>query len=108
MPGSEFVISRIALRSNKSDYFINDRRSNFKEVTDLLRGKGIDLDNNRFLILQVGTGSQRGDGACNCKLPAQALLHLLLTLPSQALPQRFNAGRGGADQHDEAQGSDRA
>jgi hypothetical protein len=25
-----------------------------KEVAALLKGKGIDLDNNRFLILQVG------------------------------------------------------
>ena len=50
--GSDFVVSRTANRSNKSDYFIDDRKSNFKEVTDLLKGKGIDLDNNRFLILQ--------------------------------------------------------
>lgn len=52
VPGSDFVVSRTAHKSNKSDYFINDRKSNFKEVTDLLKGKGIDLDNNRFLILQ--------------------------------------------------------
>ncbi len=53
VPNSSFVISRTAHRSNKSDYYINDRKSNFTEVTDLLKGKGIDLDNNRFLILQV-------------------------------------------------------
>lgn len=52
VPGSDFIISRTAHRSNKSDYYINDRKSNFTEVTDLLKGKGIDLDNNRFLILQ--------------------------------------------------------
>lgn len=52
IPGSEFVISRTAHRCNKSDYYINDRKSNFTEVTALLKGKGIDLDNNRFLILQ--------------------------------------------------------
>ncbi|KAI8101201.1 hypothetical protein M9435_001309 [Picochlorum sp. BPE23] len=52
VPNSEFVVSRTAHRSNKSDYYINDRKSNFKEVTELLKGKGIDLDNNRFLILQ--------------------------------------------------------
>ena len=34
--GSDFVVSRTANRSNKSDYFIDDRKSNFKEVTDLL------------------------------------------------------------------------
>lgn len=54
VPNSSFVISRTAHRSNKSDYYINDRKSNFTEVTELLKGKGIDLDNNRFLILQVG------------------------------------------------------
>eukprot|EP00887_Chlorella_sp_A99_P001225 scaffold14.g1225.t1 len=53
VPNSEFVISRTAKRDNKSDYFVNDRRSNFTEVTELLKGKGIDLDNNRFLILQA-------------------------------------------------------
>jgi structural maintenance of chromosome 4 len=52
IPGSDFVVSRTAHKSNKSDYYINDRKSNFKEVTDLLKKKGIDLDNNRFLILQ--------------------------------------------------------
>jgi structural maintenance of chromosome 4 len=50
--GSEFAVSRTATRDNKSDYYINDRRSNFTEVTSVLKGKGIDLDNNRFLILQ--------------------------------------------------------
>ncbi|KAK9848484.1 hypothetical protein WJX84_009989, partial [Apatococcus fuscideae] len=52
VPGTEFTVSRTAQRNNKSDYYINDRRSNFTEVTDMLKGKGIDLDNNRFLILQ--------------------------------------------------------
>ncbi|RMZ56099.1 hypothetical protein APUTEX25_004523 [Auxenochlorella protothecoides] len=52
VPGTNFVVSRTAHRSNKSDYFIDGRRSNFTEVTELLKGKGIDLDNNRFLILQ--------------------------------------------------------
>ncbi|PIM99573.1 Structural maintenance of chromosome protein [Handroanthus impetiginosus] len=52
VPGSDFVITRIAFRDNSSKYYINDRASNFTEVTKLLRGKGVDLDNNRFLILQ--------------------------------------------------------
>ncbi|KAK4393111.1 Structural maintenance of chromosomes protein 4 [Sesamum angolense] len=52
VPGSDFVISRVAFRDNSSKYYINDRASNFTEVTRLLRGKGVDLDNNRFLILQ--------------------------------------------------------
>ncbi|KAL6610433.1 hypothetical protein ACP70R_040402 [Stipagrostis hirtigluma subsp. patula] len=50
--GSDFVISRVAFRDNTSKYYINDRGSNFTEVTKLLKGKGVDLDNNRFLILQ--------------------------------------------------------
>jgi len=52
VPGSDFVVRRTAHKSNKSDYYVNDKKSNFKEVTELLKGKGIDLDNNRFLILQ--------------------------------------------------------
>lgn len=52
VPGSEFSVTRTAQRTNKSDYYIGDRKSNFTEVTDLLKGKGIDLNNNRFLILQ--------------------------------------------------------
>ena len=31
---------------------MDGRRRQFKEVADLLRKKGIDLDHNRFLILQ--------------------------------------------------------
>lgn len=53
--GSDLVISRVAFRDNSSKYYINDRASNFTEVTKKLKGKGIDLDNNRFLILQVWT-----------------------------------------------------
>ncbi|KAG9456777.1 hypothetical protein H6P81_001285 [Aristolochia fimbriata] len=50
--GSDFVISRVAFRDNSSKYYINDRGSNFTEVTKKLKAKGVDLDNNRFLILQ--------------------------------------------------------
>eukprot|EP00803_Ostreobium_quekettii_P005317 evm.model.scf_340.8 EVM.evm.TU.scf_340.8 scf_340:54597-68221(-) len=49
---SNFVISRVATIANKSDYEINGRKSSFTEVTNLLKAKGVDLDNNRFLILQ--------------------------------------------------------
>ncbi|XP_047311246.1 structural maintenance of chromosomes protein 4 [Impatiens glandulifera] len=52
VPGSDFMITRVALRDNTSKYYINDRGSNFTEVTKKLKGKGVDLDNNRFLILQ--------------------------------------------------------
>ncbi|XP_042418803.1 structural maintenance of chromosomes protein 4-like [Zingiber officinale] len=50
--GSDFIITRVAFRDNASKYYINDRGSNFTEVTKKLKGKGVDLDNNRFLILQ--------------------------------------------------------
>ncbi|CAM0954809.1 unnamed protein product [Alopecurus aequalis] len=50
--GSDFSITRVAFRDNTSKYYINNRGSNFTEVTKVLKGKGVDLDNNRFLILQ--------------------------------------------------------
>lgn len=50
--GSAFSVTRFAYRDNSSKYLINDQRSNFTEVTTLLKDKGIDLDHNRFLILQ--------------------------------------------------------
>ncbi|KAI7744570.1 hypothetical protein M8C21_012844 [Ambrosia artemisiifolia] len=50
--GSDFVIAREAFRDNSSKYYINGRDSKFTEVTNKLKGKGVDLDNNRFLILQ--------------------------------------------------------
>lgn len=50
--GSELVVSRRAYRNNGSSYFINNKGSNYTEVTKLLKEKGIDLDHKRFLILQ--------------------------------------------------------
>lgn len=52
VPQSRLVIARNALRNNQSQYTINGKRSNYTEVTTLLRGRGIDLDHKRFLILQ--------------------------------------------------------
>ncbi|KAG9399497.1 Structural maintenance of chromosomes protein 4 [Aphanomyces cochlioides] len=52
VPNSHLVVTRTANTSNQSKYFIDGRTSNFTEVTQLLRQRGIDLDNNRFLILQ--------------------------------------------------------
>ena len=46
------IISRVAYQNNSSKYFINNKASNATEVTTYLRKRGIDLDNNRFLILQ--------------------------------------------------------
>lgn len=52
MPGSEFSISRIANKDNSSYYMIDDRRVHFRDVAKLLKGHGIDMEHNRFLILQ--------------------------------------------------------
>lgn len=53
VPNSELVISRSAFKDNSSFYTINEKRCQFKEVAELLKRHGIDLDHNRFLILQV-------------------------------------------------------
>ena len=52
VPGSAFVVERRAFRNNTSRYYVDGKGASQKEVTDMLRGKGIDLDHNRFLILQ--------------------------------------------------------
>ncbi|XP_069672465.1 structural maintenance of chromosomes protein 4 [Periplaneta americana] len=52
VPNSKFVIARTAFKDNTSFYTVNKRRVQFKAVAKLLRGHGIDLDHNRFLILQ--------------------------------------------------------
>ncbi|KAJ3107536.1 hypothetical protein HDU97_003841 [Phlyctochytrium planicorne] len=51
---TELVVSRTVERGkvDKSTYRINGRTSSFTEVTQLLKGKGVDLDHKRFLILQ--------------------------------------------------------
>eukprot|EP01083_Nonionella_stella_P085243 236257_1 len=49
---SQIIISRIATKSNKSSYLINNKASSMTKVKELLLQKGIDLNNNRFLILQ--------------------------------------------------------
>ncbi|KAI9511860.1 RecF/RecN/SMC N terminal domain-containing protein [Russula earlei] len=52
IPDSTLSVARIAYKNNSSKYTINGRASNYKEVQTLLKGRGIDLDHNRFLILQ--------------------------------------------------------
>ena len=46
------VISRKAFKSNASKYYVNMQESNFTDVINLLKAKGVDLDHKRFLILQ--------------------------------------------------------
>ncbi|KAL4068878.1 RecF/RecN/SMC N terminal domain-containing protein [Scleroderma yunnanense] len=52
IPGSQLVVARTAFKNNSSKYTINGRTSSFTEVQTLLKGRGIDLDHKRFLILQ--------------------------------------------------------
>uniref|UniRef100_UPI00358E3385 structural maintenance of chromosomes protein 4 isoform X2 n=1 Tax=Myxine glutinosa TaxID=7769 RepID=UPI00358E3385 len=52
LPGSQFYVSRSAFRDGSSSYGISGCRKSFKEVGVVLRSHGIDLDHNRFLILQ--------------------------------------------------------
>ncbi|KAG8852500.1 hypothetical protein FRB96_008688 [Tulasnella sp. 330] len=52
VPNSRLIVARSATRNNSSTYTINNERSNFTEVTTLLKERGIDLDHKRFLILQ--------------------------------------------------------
>ncbi len=42
----------MAFKDNSSHYEVNGKRCQFKDVAKLLRKKGVDLDHNRFLILQ--------------------------------------------------------
>lgn len=52
VPGSEFSVTRVAYQNNQSKYSIDAKNSTYTEVGLVLRKYGIDLDNNRFLILQ--------------------------------------------------------
>ncbi|KAJ1564851.1 hypothetical protein HK096_005886, partial [Nowakowskiella sp. JEL0078] len=62
IPDSSFIVSRIVEKGDKTDkssYKIRDKSSNFKdrsssytEVTEMMKGFGVDLDHKRFLILQ--------------------------------------------------------
>jgi structural maintenance of chromosome 4 len=52
IPGSQFTMTRTVNRANVSEYYISGKKAPVAEVVSLLKGKGIDLDNNRFLILQ--------------------------------------------------------
>jgi hypothetical protein len=52
IPGTELKVCRVATSDNQSLYYVNDKSSKFTEVAQLLTSKGIDLDHNRFLILQ--------------------------------------------------------
>lgn len=50
--GSVLTVTREAFRNNQSKYYVDGKTSNFTDVVQLLRKRGVDLDHNRFLILQ--------------------------------------------------------
>ncbi|XP_025270136.1 structural maintenance of chromosomes protein 4 isoform X2 [Camponotus floridanus] len=52
VPNSEFVISRTAFKDSSSYYELDKKKVQFKEIAKVLRFHGVDLDHNRFLILQ--------------------------------------------------------
>ncbi|KAF9487486.1 RecF/RecN/SMC protein [Pleurotus eryngii] len=52
VPDSQLVVARHAYKNNGSKYTINGKSSSYTEVQTLLKGRGIDLDHKRFLILQ--------------------------------------------------------
>ena len=52
IPDSERVVTRIARKDSSSSYKLDGKNCAFKDVATYLGSKGIDLDNNRFLILQ--------------------------------------------------------
>jgi len=50
--GTELCITRQANRDNTSGYYVNGKKTEMKKVQEVLKAKGVDLSNNRFLILQ--------------------------------------------------------
>ena len=52
LPNFDLYIRRVVNTSSVSKYYLNGRDSTQAEVKDRLRSEGIDLGNNRFLILQ--------------------------------------------------------
>ncbi|KAH8413188.1 hypothetical protein KR009_008686 [Drosophila setifemur] len=52
VPDSQIVIERTAMADNSSYYQINGKRSQLKDVGKLLKKHHVDLEHNRFLILQ--------------------------------------------------------
>jgi len=52
IPDSSLVLSRSVTKQENSTYKVNGTDKNMSEVKAILKEKKIDLDNNRFLILQ--------------------------------------------------------
>jgi structural maintenance of chromosome 4 len=52
VPGSGLQLKRKVKASGENSYYLNGSKSNFEAVTTVLKHRGIDLEHNRFLILQ--------------------------------------------------------
>ena len=52
VPGSSLILTRTVHKNSTSDYKLDHRPSSYEEVTSTLKRRGIDLEHNRFLILQ--------------------------------------------------------
>merc|ERR1712168_1235517 len=52
VPNSNFYVKRTAHINGSTDYYMDGKKQTFKEIGTVLRACGIDLDHNRFLILQ--------------------------------------------------------
>ncbi|KAH8377378.1 hypothetical protein KR093_005173, partial [Drosophila rubida] len=52
VPQSQFIVQRTAMADNSSYYQIDKQRAQLKDVAKLLKKHRIDLEHNRFLILQ--------------------------------------------------------
>lgn len=52
VPNTQRVVTRVARKDNSSQYKLDGKACAFKDIAAFLDSKGIDLDNNRFLILQ--------------------------------------------------------
>ena len=52
VPDTLVELSRTARNDNTSVYKLNGKATQFKDIATFLKTKGIDLENNRFLILQ--------------------------------------------------------
>ena len=67
VPDTQLIVSRRAFKNNTSKYYMNKVEASFATVAEFLRGRGIDLDHKRFLILQgeVESISQMKSKAAN-------------------------------------------
>ena len=52
VPNSQVILSRTAKSDNSSVYKLNGKTTQFRDINAFLNTKGIDLEHNRFLILQ--------------------------------------------------------